>query len=119
MSRTSDRPDGGKPRRALARIVAAAFSVAMLTTIAVPASAATARSAATDSPAVAAAATAHYSPVIPDGYRWVFVGYFSTSAKCYAWGDYYLTANYIPFHCYLTQRYDLPIWELDEEIITP
>jgi hypothetical protein len=112
-------PAGRKPRRILARIVAAAFSIAMLTAISGPASAATIRSAAPASPAVATTAAAYNSPVIPAGYRWVFVAYFSTLYKCREWAGQYELGNYSIWRCYLTQRYDLPIYELDEQIAVP
>jgi hypothetical protein len=116
ISRMSNSPwapqAGGKRRRTLARIGAAAFSIAMLAAVSVPVSAATTRSATPSSPAVATAAAAHYSPNIPDYYIWAFISYFNTEQDCrnWAWDKY--TPKF-EWRCYQTQEYDLIVWELD------
>jgi hypothetical protein len=104
-------PTRRKPRRILARIGAAAFSVGMLTAISLPASAATTRSAAPDSPAVATTTAARNTPNTPDTYRWVFINYFETSVACNNTAQLY-EENYIPARCELTQEYDLVVWGL-------
>jgi hypothetical protein len=116
MSRTSYPPRipqaGRKLRSVLARIVAAAFSVAMLTAIAVPASAATTRAAAPDSPAVSAVTTT------PDVVRWVFINYYNSSWTCRLAGGLYVEThgNAIGYKCVLTQEFNLIVWALYVEI---
>ena len=100
-----------KAHRILARIGATAFSVGMLTAISLPASAATTRSAAPNSPAVATTTTARNTPNTPDAYRWVFINYFETSVACNNTAQLY-EENYIPARCELTQEYDLVVWGL-------
>jgi hypothetical protein len=116
MSKTSYPPRipqaGRKPRSVLARIVAATFTVAMLTAIAVPASAATTRAAAPDSPAVSAVTTT------PDVVRWVFIHYYPSSLACRLAGGLYVEShgNAIGYRCGQTQEFDLIVWALYVEI---
>jgi len=100
-----------KPRRILARIGAAVFSVSMLTAISLPASAATTRSAAPDSAAMAATTTARSTPDAPAGLKWFFINYFSSHSACESLAQWY-EVQYFSAYCTQTQEYNLVVWAL-------
>jgi hypothetical protein len=100
-----------KPHRILACIGAAAASAGMLTAISLPASAATTRSAAPDSPAVATTTAARDTPDASAGLKWFFINYFSSHSACESLAQWY-EVQYFSAYCSQTQEYDLVVWAL-------